>query len=115
MIKIGFWKDTKSTLDLGLLVALPDPRELADPTWAGDERYALGAYLDSGKTFESWMGFSYCRFDCGIHLRGNKDLTDGVYVWPQDLSHYVRAHSVRLPTEFIEHVRAVRKRATRQR
>lgn len=110
MIKIGFWKDTKRTIDLGIFDPLPDPRELVDKMWRGDERYALAAYLDSGKTFESWMGFSYCRFDCGVHLSGNKDLTDGVYVWPQDLSHYVRAHSVRLPQEFIAHLQAVRQR-----
>ena len=36
---------------------------------------------------------------------GNLDLTDGVYLWPEGLAHYVREHDVRLPDEFTEHVR----------
>lgn len=100
-IQIGFWRDTQSVLDWS---GLPDPRERVDPNWSLGEREAIAAYLDSGKTFESWMGMSYCRFDCGVFLTGNRDLTDGTYVWPEDLSHYIRVHSVRLPKEFLDHV-----------
>jgi len=35
---------------------------------------------------------------------GSSDLTDGVYVWPEGLVHYVEKHNVRLPTEFVKHV-----------
>ena len=34
---------------------------------------------------------------------GSRDLTDGVWVWPEGLAHYVRDHGVVLPTSFIEH------------
>jgi hypothetical protein len=34
---------------------------------------------------------------------GSCDFTDGVWVWPEGLSHYLRIHSVRLPEEFIRH------------
>jgi len=30
-----------------------------------------------------------------------------VWVWPEGLPHYVEAHSVRLPDEFIQHMRDV--------
>lgn len=33
-------------------------------------------------------------------------LTDGLWLWRQDLSHYVRRHHVRLPDEFILHIRS---------
>lgn len=36
---------------------------------------------------------------------GHRDLTDGVYVWPEGLAHYVKAHAVRLPDDFLAHVR----------
>jgi hypothetical protein len=32
---------------------------------------------------------------------GNKDLTDGVWLWPEGLSHYVINHGIILPEEFI--------------
>jgi hypothetical protein len=31
--------------------------------------------------------------------------TDGRWVWPRDLAYYVREYHVRLPTEFVEHMR----------
>lgn len=51
------------------------------------------------------MGYSPCRL-CGLASNGNLDLTDGTYIWPEGLAHYVLEHSVRLPDEFIHHVRA---------
>jgi hypothetical protein len=36
---------------------------------------------------------------------GAADLTDGNYVWPEKLSHYIRMHNVWLPEPFIHHVR----------
>lgn len=47
-----------------------------------------------------------CRV-CG-QVVGNLELSDGVYVWPEGLAHYVLSHSVRLPAEFEQHTRAMR-------
>jgi hypothetical protein len=30
-------------------------------------------------------------------------LTDGAWIWPADLAHYVERYHVRLPGEFVEH------------
>jgi len=35
---------------------------------------------------------------------GRGELTDGVYVWPEGLAHYLEKHNVRLPQEFVDHV-----------
>ncbi len=47
---------------------------------------------------------------------GSKELTDGFWIWPEGLSHYVRAHGILLPEEFVAHALAnesVRSRADR--
>jgi len=69
-------------------------------------RELLAAYLDSGQVYEKYRGYSSCRFGCGIDhsLMGANDLTDGKWVWPEGLSHYIRVHSVLLPQEFISWV-----------
>jgi len=52
------------------------------------------------------MGHSHCRFDeCSVpdQQMGSRDLTDGTWVWPEGLAHYVEAHEVSLPEAFVEH------------
>jgi hypothetical protein len=65
----------------------------------------VGSYLRSGETYEQYRGLSWCRFQCGISFgdMGSCDLTDGTWVWPEGLAHYVESHSVNLPSEFIDH------------
>jgi len=102
MIHVGFWKDTRYP---DFPSNLPDPRELADPAWYGDgwaERIA--GWLDRGQVVEKWLGDSYCRFGCEKAAMGSKDLSDGIYLWPEGLSHYVRVHGVVLPRKFIRHI-----------
>lgn len=86
---------------------LPNPADLVRPDWDPMESAAVVAYLRSGREWIRFNGWSYCRFDCGITPRelGDQDLTDGVWVWPEGLVHYVEVHSVRLPDEFIRHMR----------
>ena len=36
---------------------------------------------------------------------GPSEFSDGVWVWPEGLVHYVLEHAVRLPEEFLRHVR----------
>lgn len=102
MKRVGFWAGA-GLLD-GLL--LPDPRKLVDAAWDPLARAAVVAHLRSGDVCESYFGYSWCRFNCGRreeHM-GNKDLTDGVYVWPEGFVHYVETHLVRPPPEFVAHV-----------
>lgn len=57
-------------------------------------------YLDSGVYAGGYRGYSQCRI-C-MKLNGSRELTDGTWVWPEGLSHYVRDHSVTLPQLIIE-------------
>jgi hypothetical protein len=79
--------------------------------WAGWDPAELPgvlAYLRAGQEWIQFHGWSYCRFGCGVapSALGDRDLTDGVWVWPEGLAHYVETHSVRLPKEFIDHMRS---------
>lgn len=80
---------------------LPHPKDWVDATWNENERDAIIDYLDQGLVRESYRGLSPCRM-CGNH-NGYRELTDGTYVWPEGLAHYVRDHAVRLPRAFVEH------------
>lgn len=116
--KIGFWKDTSALTSLAKLTGfpidtslsfdgLPDPHDLVDPNWLDEKsRELVAIYLDAGKRVEQYMGCSFCRFNCGISSSemGTADLSDGVYLWPEGLSHYIRRHHVRLPDEFLKHI-----------
>jgi hypothetical protein len=82
----------------------PAPQELV----VDDSRLsAVADYLDQGLIHERYRGFSWCRV-CGpdFELMGSTDLTDGVWLWPAGLSHYLRSHSVGLPEMFITHALA---------
>lgn len=78
---------------------LPDPHRLVDRTWRPQQRELIAGYLRAGSVVASWMGLSPCRFGCGAY--GSADMSDGVWQWPEGLVHYVEAHSLRLPDEFV--------------
>lgn len=54
------------------------------------------------------MGYSYCRFECGIPDEeiGAGHYFDAEWIWPVGLVHYIEHHAVRLPDEFIATMRA---------
>jgi hypothetical protein len=92
---IGYWIESLADTDF-----VP-PQELIG-AWDPATRAAVVTYLDGGEVYESYRGYSLCRF-CRRE-NGDREFSDGAYVWPQGLSHYVRDHSVRLPEEFVQHV-----------
>lgn len=95
---IGYWQavgDTDSEY--------PDPRDWIDTEWESQERHATWFYFASGTLFRTYMGYSPCRI-CGKN-NGAVEYTDGTYVWPEGLAHYIYDHSVRLPDEVVRHAR----------
>lgn len=62
------------------------------------------SYLRSAVVFETYRGFSHCRFECGVANQemGHREFTDGIWVWPEGLVHYVDKHDLPLPAEFLE-------------
>ena len=85
----------------------PDPTLLICPNWCAGERKRIAVYLRAGRTYAQWRGLSYCRFECGISDAdmGSRCLTDGEWVWPEGLVHYIACHKTRLPDEFAASMR----------
>ena len=71
---------------------------------SGQGRHA--DYLGRGILAHVFMGWSTCRI-CGKDDNGDLEYTDGTYLWPSGLAHYVKDHGVRLPDEFVRHAQEV--------
>jgi hypothetical protein len=93
--RLGYWGS-------GEAGSLPDPRFLADSQWDDIEREDVEDFLSRGFVYRAFMGVAKCRI-CGEQV-GNLELSDGTFCWPEGLVHYVRAHKISLPREFIDHV-----------
>lgn len=100
LISLGFW--AKGPGDSRYVL----PAALVDPAWECDRREKIVRYLRDAPQQAGYMGWSYCRFKCGVpdSRMGDSDLSDGTYYWPQGLFHYVEQHNVRLPSDFIDHM-----------
>lgn len=91
LILIGYWHSH-------LEPHFPDPAWFIDPEWDVVERGQVIAYLKAGQPMPyASMGLSWCRFRCGINNLGSGEFSDGKYVWPEGLVHYLEAHQLRLP------------------
>jgi hypothetical protein len=103
---LGYWFDERAPS------AYPRPQRLVG-TWPARQRARIVAYLRAGSVFEVYRACSHCRFACGIRPSelGRRDLTDGAWVWPEGLAHYVEAHAVQLPARFVRHALAHRRPA----
>lgn len=96
--RIGYWLGERSP-------GLPDPRQFVDEGWDQDDREFMAAYLRRGLLARAYLGCSECRI-CGARV-GSVELSDGTFIWPESLAHYVLVHGVRLPVDFLQHVRGV--------
>ena len=96
LIAIGYWQSSNYP-------DLPHPKDFLNDLIDANERKLLINYLDKGQTVARYLGYSFCRFKCGTpdHEMGSSDLTDGMYIWPEKLSHYIKEHNVWLPEPFI--------------
>ena len=95
----------------------PDPRQHVVRGWSQQPAaQQLADYLRAGYIESYEMGYSHCRFAPASSAgsaggggaccaagpwaeMGCLALTDGEFVWPEGLAHYVEAHSVRPPGE----------------
>ena len=100
---VGYWRDSKDEKT----ETLPEPHGLVDRYWDPAERKRVIKYLRAGRESVAYKGSSSCRFNCGASNRqmGYRDLTDGEFVWPEGFAHYVEAHAVKPPAEFLVHIR----------
>jgi hypothetical protein len=98
--EIGLWAGPGA-------VDLPNVVDFVDEAQDPSELDEIASRLEAGvRTDRTYMGYSRCRFcDC---QNGSGEQTDGTFIWPEGLSHYVREHHVRLPDQVTHHLRLVR-------
>jgi hypothetical protein len=97
LIEVGYWTT-------GWDPDRPNPGSFVDPDWSHEERQEVLGHLRAGIALPWEQGpVEFCSF-CGSVLVV-QELTDGTYVWPTGLIHYVDAHAIRLPGLFVLHVK----------
>lgn len=93
LIAIGLWHSPQEP-------DMPHPSVLVDELWDEAEKQAVIEHLKAGYALPyPYAGKSWCRFNCGETEMGNRDFSDGYYLWPEGLLHYIQHHAVRLPNE----------------
>ncbi len=97
LIAIGYWHSERKP-------QLPMPQAFIEPHWEEEEKAMVIRYLKRGRLAIMYRGFSICRI-CNKML-GSECWTDGTYIFPDFLFHYLEEHQVKLPQQFINHVRA---------
>ena len=95
LVRIGYWRGEHAP-------TWPDPHRFVDPSWNPSERDNVVDHLHRGFVARAYLGMSSCRL-CGEAV-GSLELSDGVFIWPEGLAHYVEAHELRLPSRFVEHI-----------
>lgn len=102
LLPVGYWRSPEQP-------ALPDPALNVDTTWDEAERRATLAYLRSAPACLRFYGYSTCRL-CGRSgpELGDSDRTDGTWIWPEGLPHYLEHHGVRPPEPLLVHLRTTR-------
>jgi hypothetical protein len=98
---VGYWASEENP-------DLPDPHDLVCQEWLGADLERLIRYLTIASIARGSWGHSSCRFRCGIDdtEMGSRELTDGEWIWPEGLAHYVGHHDVVLPEAFVDHCRS---------
>jgi hypothetical protein len=88
---IGYWRSKSDT-------NWPDPAWFVDESLCTSAKDKMVSYLKRGyKMPYTTGGTSWCRFRCGHTFSSGNEYTDGQYVWPEQLWHYVEEHNVVLP------------------
>src|SRR5262245_58166622 len=99
---IGYWRELPM-VELGRESWHADPLIILEALGPRAPEPELLSYLRGGHVFEVWRGYSWCLIRCGLSDPdlGYRDFTDGLWVWPEGLVHYVEAHELALPAEFL--------------
>lgn len=99
--RVGFWHSDQQP-------ELADPKEHVVTDWSEEERWKVVEYLTTSYLMPYTQGGpSWCRFGCSPRPAdiGTQDLTDGTWVFPEGLVHYVRMHAVKPDEDFLVHIR----------
>lgn len=104
---IGYWHPIHPSDINTTTIQFPDPRKLVDVSWCPDSRDQIINYLKNAIVYCTEMDYAYNRF---TNLRdedmGCRELTDGIWMWPEGLYVYVEKYKIKLPEEFVSHMKA---------
>lgn len=85
------------------LPSIQESRDHLDPEVAD----SIASYLKTGTIVCDSMEIAKDPFDSAISIPGGSGLqSDGVWVWRQDLFHYVSRYRVKLDSDFVAHAMA---------
>lgn len=67
---------------------------------------AVLEFLRGGIPIIGWQENRECCFGCGAagEVMGHHELSDGEWIWTDDIVHYIECHNIDLPREFVEHI-----------
>lgn len=99
LVSIGYWRGDGSD-------TWADVNAFVDSSWDSAVRQRVIAHLNQGLVRRAYLGKSVCRI-CN-KPNGSAELTDGTFVWPEGLAHYLEVHGVRLPERFVTHIGVLR-------
>ena len=91
---------------------LPSLDEISDPDWKVENIERIIRYLQKSPVYivcigkpEIWI----CDICGGLVSKDNSlHLSDGTWVWPSGIEHFICRHSLVLPPKMIEHIRSRR-------
>lgn len=96
LIAIGLWRSE-------LEPYYPHPKQFIDESWDSEEKQAVITRLKNSYALPyPYVGKSWCRFNCGETEMGNRDYSDGIYLFPEGLVHYIEHHNVKLPNGVVQ-------------
>lgn len=98
--RIGFFRELRHGDEFGMSL-----KEAVRNT-ASENEDKIVEYLDNGVTFCITAGLvsDVLNESKGV-IRNLEILTDGMWVWPSDLSYYVKFYHIELDTHFLEHIK----------
>ena len=88
----------------GVSIKLPIKEELLMDGNKIPDLYDILFYLDSGYRYVTVPNLRGCEI-CGEVAGGEIFYSDGVWVWSKWITHYIMAHGLLLPEDFLIHIR----------
>lgn len=96
----GFWQvDAENDAHLPLL------ETWIAPAWQPEDREELLSYIENAPLVVASSNLKSPCLICGALQNSSDFRSDGDWLWPADLAHYISQHRVRIPDSMIQHIR----------
>lgn len=97
----GFWASPEDAEP-----CFPKIEEWLAPQWQPEDRPQLLAYIQGCPVvIAASAGTKVCR-RCQQRMNGSAFQSDGAWLWPVSLGHYMQAHEVRIPDALVAYIRS---------